>query len=74
MLAAQEGITIHTLSVGADADDDLMEAIAFVGGGIFIDVPGGDPAVMEADLLEAFGQIASKVPPAKLVYELSAED
>jgi hypothetical protein len=47
----------------------LMRAIAFVGGGIFIDVPGGDPVVMEQDLLAAFGQIASKVPPAKLVYE-----
>jgi hypothetical protein len=71
--AANAGITIHTMSVGSDADDTLMAAIAFVGGGTFIDVPGGDPTVMEADLLEAFGQIASKVPPAKLVYELSAE-
>jgi Flp pilus assembly protein TadG len=69
LLAAQEGITIHTLSVGNEADDALMRAIAFVGGGIFIDVPGGDPVVMEQDLLAAFGQIASKVPPAKLVYE-----
>jgi Flp pilus assembly protein TadG len=69
VLAAADGITIHTMSVGAGADDALMAAIAFVGGGIFIDVPGGDPEVMEADLLEAFGHIASKVPPAKLVYE-----
>ena len=74
LLAAQDGITIHTMSVGAAADDNLMRAIAFIGGGIFIDVPGGDPVVMEADLLEAFGQIASKVPPAKLVYEASAGD
>ncbi|HYO23773.1 MAG TPA: vWA domain-containing protein [Lacipirellulaceae bacterium] len=71
-LAAQQGITIHTLSVGSEADDALMQAIAYVGGGIFVDVPGGDPVAMEADLLEAFGQIASKVPPAKLVFELSA--
>jgi hypothetical protein len=69
MLAAQQGITIHTLSVGTEADDSLMRAIAHVGGGIFIDVPGGDPVVMRQDLLAAFGQIASKVPPAKLVYE-----
>jgi hypothetical protein len=72
--AAQAGITIHTMGVGSEADDSLMAAIAFVGGGIFIDVPGGDPTVMEADLLEAFGNIASKVPPAKLVYELTAGD
>jgi hypothetical protein len=74
VLAAQDGTTIHTMSVGADADDDLMQAIAFVGGGIFIDVPGGDPTVMEADLLEAIGQIASKVPPAKLVYADTPEE
>jgi Flp pilus assembly protein TadG len=72
--AASRGITIHTLAVGSGADRDLMRAIAFVGGGIFIDVPGGGTADMEEDLLEAFGQIASKVPPAKLVYELSAEE
>ncbi len=71
VLAAQEGITIHTMSVGVEGDDALMKAIAFVGGGIFTDVPPGDPTVMEADLLEAFGQIASKVPPPKLVYEES---
>lgn len=71
--AASRGITIHTLAVGASADRDLLRAIAFVGGGVFIDVPGGgNVADMEADLLEAFGEIASKVPPAKLVYELDA--
>lgn len=50
-----------------------MEAIAFAGGGIYIDVPGGAAvAELEEQLLEAFSQIASKVPPAKLVFELSA--
>jgi hypothetical protein len=70
--AAQRGITIHTLAVGTDADRDLMRAIAYVGGGIFIDVPGGGTADMESALQEAFGQIASKVPPAKLVFDLSS--
>lgn len=74
MEAASRGITIHTLAVGADADRELLRAIAFVGGGIFIDVQGGDTAAMEAELLEAFGQIASQVPPAKLVYEVGDED
>ena len=56
--------------MGADADRDLMEAIAFAGGGIFIDVPGGGIGRRwRAQLSEAFGQIASKVPPAKLVYD-----
>lgn len=67
--AAQLGITIHTLGVGADADRDLLKAIAFVGGGIFIDVPGGGTADMTSQLNDAFGKIASKVPPAKLVFE-----
>lgn len=71
--AIRLGITIHTLAVGQGADRDLMEAIAFAGGGIYIDVPGGAAvAELEEQLLEAFSQIASKVPPAKLVFELSA--
>ncbi len=68
--AINRGITIHTLAVGNDADGDLMKAIAFAGGGVYISVPGGTTvAEMEEQLLEAFGQIAAKVPPAQLVYE-----
>jgi hypothetical protein len=56
--------------VGADGDRALMEAIAYAGGGIFINVPGGSTVgAMETQLRDAFKQIASKVPPAKLVYE-----
>jgi hypothetical protein len=52
-----------------------MRAIAFIGGGIFIHVPGGTSvAQMEEELIEAFSQIAAKLPPPKLVYEQSAED
>ncbi len=71
--AIELGITLHTMAVGQNADRDLMEAIAFAGGGIFISVPGGATvADMESQLLDAFRDIASKVPPAKLVYELTA--
>jgi len=71
--AVQRGITLHTMAVGEGADRDLMRAIAFAGGGIFIDVPGGATiAAMESQLMDAFRNIASQVPPAKLVYELSA--
>ncbi|NOZ39554.1 MAG: VWA domain-containing protein [Planctomycetes bacterium] len=71
--AINRGITLHTMAVGQGADRDLMEAIAFAGGGIFISVPGGSTvAAMESQLLDAFRNIASKVPPAKLVYELTA--
>jgi hypothetical protein len=67
--AVDLGFTIHTMSVGANADRDLMEAIAFVGEGIWIDIPGGSSVSdMEEQVLAAFNQIAAKVPPAKLVY------
>lgn len=68
-LAIDNGYTIHTMSVGADGDRNLMKAIAFAGSGIFIDIPAGATVgSMEADLLAAFRQIAGKVPPPKLVY------
>jgi Flp pilus assembly protein TadG len=67
--AIKKGIVIHTLSVGADADSDLMKAIAFAGGGVYMEVPGDGVASMEAGLLNAFAQIAGKVPPAKLVFD-----
>jgi hypothetical protein len=64
------GIKIHTLAVGAGADRNLMQAIAFAGGGEYIDVPGGSTIEeMEQQLLDAFGQVAAKLPPAKLIYE-----
>ena len=70
MLAADAGITVHSLSVGSGADRDLMEAIAFVGDGTYIDVPGGTTiAEMESQMLAAFAQIAAKIPPPKLVYD-----
>ena len=69
VLAAQQGITVHTLAVGSDADRQLMQAIAFVGGGIYINVPGAGTAQMESQLLDAFRTIAAKLPPPKLVYE-----
>lgn len=66
--AIQEGITIHTVTVGVDADDSLMEAIAKASGGIWIDVPGGTTVdQMESQMRDAFAQIASRVPPPKLI-------
>ena len=68
--AIDMGITIHTMSVGANADRELMQAIAYAGGGIWMDVPGGSTiADMEQQMLDAFGQIAANVPPAKLLIE-----
>ena len=67
--SVDRGITLYTLAVGNDADRNLMQAIAFAGGGIYINVPGGTSvSAMESELTEAFRNIASKMPPAKLVY------
>ena len=61
------GVTIHTVSVGAEADKDLLRAIAYAGGGIHVHVPGGVTIEqMNAQMLRAFGRIAAKVPLAKL--------
>ena len=68
--AISRGYTVHTMSVGTGADRNLMEAIALAANGEWIDIPGGSTvAEMQEQLLEAFGRIASQVPPAKLVYD-----
>lgn len=68
--AVKRGITIHTIAVGAGADRNLMKAIAFAGGGVFIDVPVHSTIQqVEEQLSAAFSQIAAKVPPAQLMYE-----
>lgn len=72
--AIELGVTIHTLAVGDGADRDLMQAIAFAANGMYIDVPGGGTADMEEQLIDAFQNIASQVPPARLVYELTAPE
>jgi Flp pilus assembly protein TadG len=66
--AIQKGYTIHTISVGADADTDLLKAIAFMGDGEYVCVPAAStPAEMESQLMAAFQKIASTVPPAKIL-------
>jgi hypothetical protein len=68
--AVKRGITIHTIAVGAEADRNLMRAIAFAGGGVFIDVPvHSSVEEVEEQLTAAFSQIAAKVPPAQLLYD-----
>lgn len=68
--AVKRGVTIHTIAVGAGADRGLMEAIAFAGGGVFIDVPVHSTIEeVEEQLSAAFSQIAAKVPAAQLLYE-----
>ncbi len=64
------GIVVHTMTVGADADRDLMKAMAFAAGGIWINVPGGATiADMHDQMIAAFSKIAANVPPAKLLVQ-----
>lgn len=64
------GYTFHTMTVGAGADRALMEAIAFAGEGVWIDVPGGGTVEdMQEQMLRAFSEIAGRVPPPTLVYD-----
>lgn len=66
--AVDKGFTVHAISVGIDADHDLLRAVAFLGNGYFVDVPGGSSVTdMEDQVREAFAKIASAVPPARLV-------
>jgi Flp pilus assembly protein TadG len=66
--AVDAGYTIHTMTVGLGGDPAYMEAIAHLGGGITITVPGDQTVEqMEADILVAFNKIAAFVPPARLV-------
>jgi hypothetical protein len=68
--AIKRGIMIHTVAVGADADCDMMEAIAKASGGVYMEVPGGTTVEeMEEALMDAFSLIAAKVPPAQLLYD-----
>ncbi len=68
--AADLGIRVHSLGVGANADTALLQAIAHIGGGIYIEVPGGTSvSQMENEVRAAFREIAAKLPPPKLVYE-----
>ena len=66
--AVDAGYTLHTMTVGLGGNPAYMEAVAHLGGGITITVPGNQTvAEMEADVLAAFQKIAAFVPPARLV-------
>lgn len=67
-LAIDSGYDIHTMAVGAGADQSLMQAIAFAGNGHYIEVPGGTTVEAMRDQLEAaFVLLAGDVPPGKLM-------
>lgn len=65
--AAADGIPVLTISLGADADTDLMQEVADITGGHHFIVPGGKlVAQYEQQLLAIFSEIAAH-RPLKLV-------
>ena len=58
---------VVTISLGSNADLDLMEEVAEISGGIHYSIPGGVPVEAYADdLIETFQEIATS-RPLKLV-------
>jgi Flp pilus assembly protein TadG len=74
LAAAEEGMTIHALAVGAGADRELMRAIAHIGHGEFISVEG-DLSIqdLQNEVEAGFFRIAAMVPPARLLAEPDAD-
>lgn len=66
--AVDKGYTVHAISVGADADRNLLKAVAHLGKGYWVDVPGGmSVSDVEDQMKAAFIKIAAAVPPARLI-------
>jgi len=62
-LAAERKYPIITISLGNDADEQLMAQIAEITGGMHFNIPGGDSvADYEDELLEVFRKIADDRP------------
>jgi len=62
-IAADAGYPIAAISLGANADEDLMESIAEISGGVSFHVPGGQSVEQyEAELIEVFQRIARERP------------
>jgi hypothetical protein len=65
--AVDAGMTIHTLTVGNDADQPLMDAIAFMGRGSSLNVPAGlTPEELQSAVTQAFQRLTAIVPPPKM--------
>ena len=66
--AVDAGMTIHTVTVGNGADQDLMDAIAWLGNGKSTNVPSGTDARSSCrpPSAAAFQRLTAVVPPPKL--------
>jgi Flp pilus assembly protein TadG len=65
--AAGQDVTIHTISLGNDADLELMQDIADITGGTHFDATGSGESVLTERLTEAFRQAAAAIKRVQLV-------
>lgn len=65
--AADNDVKIYTISLGNDADLDLMQDIADISGGEHFDATGSGEAALTERLTEAFRQAAAAIKRASLV-------
>jgi hypothetical protein len=66
--ARDAGVTVHTLTVGDGADQELMHAVAQIGAGLTTHVPSGlSQEDLQAAVSEAFRRLTAYVPPPKLL-------
>ncbi len=73
-LARDKGIFINTISVGFDSDDDLLQAIAFIGRGTWTKVSGSlSASAIDEEVEAASDEAAARVPPPKLIYDDAKE-
>src|SRR5690606_31314636 len=65
--AKADGYPILTISLGAEADVNLMQQVANITGGVHFNVPGGQSvSAYTEDLMDVFSQVAAH-RPLKLV-------
>ncbi len=65
--AASHDVTIHTISLGNDADLQLMGDIAAITGGIHVDATGSGWGTLTEQLTDAFKKIAAAIKRTHLV-------
>ena len=65
--AANLNVTVFTISLGNDADVDLMQDIADITGGLHFDATGIGQSQLTARLSEAFRKAAASIKRVQLV-------
>jgi Mg-chelatase subunit ChlD len=65
--AANQDVTVYTISLGNDADESLMQDIATRTGGLHFDATGSGATTLTQRLTTAFREIAAEIKRVQLV-------